>query len=155
MKLLRIALVAALLASSVAQAQTLTDNFGRTVTFTGNAYVVTDPRDPSVGISGSASSQAAAMYVVNSLRPAWYVPTPAPNPTVITSIAFLDRFTPAEQAAVQQAAASAPSTIGVGLTTGLATGTIDLTGPALKAWMDALVTAGAITSARESTILTP
>ena len=95
------------------------------------------------------------MAAINSMQPSWYVPPTPPNPTVITSIAFLDRFTAAEQAAVQQAAAAAPSTIGVGLTTGLAAGTIDLTSPVLIAWMNALVTAGAITSARETTILTP
>lgn len=80
---------------------------------------------------------------------------PAPRPTTITAIAFLDRFTPAEQAAVQQAAAAAPATLGVGLTTGLAAGTINLTSVAMKAWMDGLVAAGAITAARETAILTP
>lgn len=78
-----------------------------------------------------------------------------PHPTTILSIAFLDRFTAAEQGAVQQAAAAAPTTLGVGLTTGLAAGTIDLTSPTLKTWMDGLVSAGAITAARETAIVTP
>lgn len=82
--------------------------------------------------------------------------------TIITASAFLARFSPAEQAAVQQAAAAQPATIGVGLTTGLAAGTINLTGcaaacadPKLRPWMDSLVAAGAITAARETEILTP
>lgn len=85
-----------------------------------------------------------------------------PHPTTITSLAFFNRFTAAEQAAVQQAAAAAPATLGVGLTHGLVAGTVNLAGcpsacqdTTLKAWMDGLVTAGAITSARESAILTP
>ena len=85
-----------------------------------------------------------------------------PHPTSITSAAFLARFTAAEQAAVQAAAAAQPGTIGVGLTIGMVEGTVNLSGcptacqnTQLKTWMDGLVTAGAITSARESVILTP
>ena len=85
-----------------------------------------------------------------------------PHPTTITSAAFLARFTTAEQAAVQSAAAAAPGTIGVGLTIGMVQGTVNLAGcpgacvnAQLKAWMDGLVSAGAITSARETAILTP
>ena len=147
-------LMVMLVISSPVFAQTTTDNFGRTVVQTGGAYNVTDPRDGThFTLSGVAPSHA--MAVINSMQPAWYVPPALPNPTVITSIAFLDRFTPAEQAAVQAAAAAAPTTLGVGLTTGLAAGTIDLTSPVLKVWMNGLVTAGAITSARETVILTP
>ena len=85
-----------------------------------------------------------------------------PHPTTITSAQFLARFTSAEQAAVEGAAAAAPGTIGVGLTVGMVTGTVNLAGcptacqnVQLKAWMDGLVTAGAITAAREVAILTP
>ena len=85
-----------------------------------------------------------------------------PHPTTITSAAFLARFTPTEQAAVQAAAAAAPGTLGVGLTVGMVTGTINLAGcptacqnVQLKTWMDGLVTANAITAARETAILTP
>lgn len=87
---------------------------------------------------------------------------PAPHPATITSLAFFNRFTAAEQAAVQRAAASAPTTLGVGLTHGLIAGTINLAGcpsacrdPTIKAWMDGLVAAAAITAARETAILTP
>lgn len=85
--------------------------------------------------------------------PAWH-PTPPPKPTTISAGAFLARFTPAEQEAVQTAAAGAP-TIALGLTMGLATGSIDLTSGTLKTWMAGLVTAGAITAARSTTIMTP
>lgn len=139
---------------SLAFAQTTTDNFGRMVVQSGGVYSVTDQKD-GTHFTVSGVSPVRAMDVINSMQPAWYVPPAAPNPTIITSIAFLDRFTSAEQAAVQAAAAAAPTTIGVGLTTGLAAGTIGLTSPVLKAWMDGLVNAGAITSARETAILTP
>lgn len=76
-----------------------------------------------------------------------------PVQTVISSLDFFNRFTMDEHAAVWSATTT--SAIGVGLTQGLAAGRIDLTSPALKAWMDALVTAGVITADRETAILTP
>lgn len=85
--------------------------------------------------------------------PAWH-PAPSPPPTTISAGAFLARFTSSEQEAVQTAAARTPA-IALGLTMGLATGQIDLTGVTLKTWMAGLVTAGAITSARSTEILTP
>jgi hypothetical protein len=84
-------------------------------------------------------------------------PAPAPvlpNPTTISAGAFLSRFTMLEQAAIQ-AACSASPTLALGLTMGLALGNIDLTGPTTTTWMQALVTAGAITAARSTVILTP
>ena len=78
-----------------------------------------------------------------------------PHPTSIPDGAFLARFTAAERAAVQQAAVAQPATIGVGLTQGMVAGAVNLTDPALKAWMDGLVAGGVITSARETAILTP
>ena len=81
--------------------------------------------------------------------------TPPPNPTVISAVAFLDRFTPAEQVAVQTAAVTNPAEIGTLLTVGMISGMIDLTDPKLITWIGALVTANAITSARSTEILTP
>lgn len=75
-------------------------------------------------------------------------------PTTIPSIAFFNRFTQAETAAIWQAAVASPA-IGVGLMNGLAAGQIDLTSAAVKTWLDGLVTAGVLTNARETTILTP
>ena len=151
---MRVILAALLwLAISPAFAQ-ITDNFGRSISVSGNTYSVEDAKD-GTQFSVTAATTAQALSIINSMQPAWHVPPALPNPTVITSIAFLDRFTPAEQAAVQAAAAAAPTTLGVGLTTGLAAGTIDLISPVLKVWMNGLVTAGAITSARETVILTP
>lgn len=84
-------------------------------------------------------------------------PPAAPaNPTTITALAFFNRFTQAETQAIWKAAAAdTTGAIGAGLTNGLAAGTITLTDPIVQAWMNALVTAGAITSARETAILTP
>ena len=87
-------------------------------------------------------------------------PDPAaslPVSTQIQSADFLNRFTATEQAAIQQIALSSPQ-IALGLTMGLARGYIELDpvkGPLLRPWMQALVTAGAITQARMTEILTP
>lgn len=81
-------------------------------------------------------------------------PTPAPA-TRIGAAEFLARFTDAERLAVQTAAAAAPA-IALGLTMGLAVGTIGLVDDAVTAaWMASLVTAGALTDDRKTQILTP
>lgn len=76
------------------------------------------------------------------------------NPTSIPSLDFFNRFTPTETTAIWQAAVANPS-IGVGLINGLAAGTIDLTSATVSTWLAALVTAGVITAARQTVILTP
>ena len=83
-----------------------------------------------------------------------YVAPAVPRPTVLNPGDFLARFSSAEQLAVQQAAAANPQ-IALGLTMGLARGSIDLNGPLLKPWMQGLVAMGAITAARMTVILTP
>lgn len=81
-------------------------------------------------------------------------PTPAPQ-TEISAAEFLARLTDTERLALQTAADAHPS-IALGLTMGLATGTIRLAGDAaVSAWMAALVTAGALTADRKTQILTP
>jgi hypothetical protein len=92
---------------------------------------------------------------------AWKAAGNTPNPatlksppTILQAAAFFARFTPAEQAAIQAAAAASPQ-IGVGLTLGLAQGYVNLLSPILAGWMAALVAAGAITSARSAVIMTP
>lgn len=80
-------------------------------------------------------------------------PAPVPPvPTTLTPSAFLALFTPQEQLAVQTACNSNMSLL-LGLTTGIASGNIVLTSPAVIAWMNALVTAGALSSARAAAIL--
>jgi hypothetical protein len=82
-------------------------------------------------------------------------PPPVPPPPVnISAGDFLNFFTPTEQQAVQTACLASP-TLMLGLTMGLAQGTINLTSPVLAQWMAGLVTAGAITQARSTAILTP
>lgn len=82
------------------------------------------------------------------------LPVAAPS-IEITAAAFLARFTDAERLAIQQAADATPS-IALGLTMGLAIGTIRLQGdPVMAGWMAALVTAGAVTQDRATEILTP
>lgn len=77
-----------------------------------------------------------------------------PQPVEISNLDFYNRFTDAEKLAVQTAANASPQ-IALGLTHGLVSGSVTLTGPTIKAWMDALVAAGAITADRETEILTP
>jgi hypothetical protein len=104
--------------------------------------------------SGNADWQTYLAWVAagNTANP-YVAPVVAP-PTVISAVAFLGRFTQAEQLAVQQAAITNP-VIALGLTMGLAQGTINLDGPLLGPWMQGLVGAGCITAARMTVILTP
>jgi len=81
------------------------------------------------------------------------VATPLP-PTTIGAADFFARFTPAEQLAVQ-AAATANTQIGIGLTLGLAQGFVIFASPLLHNWMAGLVAAGALTAARATVIMTP
>jgi hypothetical protein len=61
-----------------------------------------------------------------------------------------------EQAAIWAAAAKdATGALGASLIKGLSAGTVDLTSSKVKTWMDALVTAEAITADRETAIPTP
>lgn len=111
---------------------------------TDGAMIPTDP--------GNLDYQAYLVWTAAGNKPD---PAPVPPPaTQIQAAAFLARFTPVEQAAVQQAAL-ANQQIALGLTMGLAQGYVDLTSPVLAAWMAALVTAGAITAARSAVIMTP
>lgn len=75
-------------------------------------------------------------------------------PTILNPADFLARFTPQEQIAVQQAAI-VNAQIALGLTEGLARGSIDLHGPLLGSWMQGLVAAGCITADRMTVIMTP
>jgi hypothetical protein len=75
-------------------------------------------------------------------------------PTTISSLAFFNRFTPAETGAVWAAAVGNPG-IGAGLMNGLAAGAVILDGAALSAWMNGLVAANVLTQARHDVILTP
>lgn len=156
----RFLILALLLASTPAWGATA-DSYGRAIAAQGNVYTVTDTHNGAT-FSVTAGSLAQALTTINAMRPSWYVPPTAPPPTTISTSDFLARFTAAERAAVQQAATAQPATIGVGLTQGLVAGTVNLAGcpsacqdPTLKGWMDGLVTAGAITAARETAILTP
>jgi hypothetical protein len=82
-------------------------------------------------------------------------PAPVPPPaTTIGTAAFMARFTPTEQIAIQTAASANPQ-IGFGLTLGLAQGFIILTSPILANWLAGLVAAGAITAARATVVSTP
>ena len=97
------------------------------------AYIPVDP--------GNADYAAYLAWEAagNSPDPA---PIP-PRPTQINPGDFLLRFTPTEQSAIQQLAIT-NGQIALGLTMGLARGYIDLAGPLLGPWMDALTAAGAI-----------
>jgi hypothetical protein len=82
------------------------------------------------------------------------MPTPPP-PTVIPIANFWARFTPAEQSAIETYATTNAS-IAQAMTFGAVVGMVNLiSGPIVTTWMAALVTAGVITSARSTAILTP
>lgn len=72
----------------------------------------------------------------------------------VTPGAFLARFTATEQSAIQ-AAALTNASVALGLTMGLATGYVDLTSQTCIQWVQGLVTAGVLTQARATAILTP
>lgn len=130
-----------------------TDTYGRIVTASNSgSYTITD--STGVNLTIEAPSIAAAVTTANGMAPSNWTPPPTPNPTTISTSAFLNRFTPAEQNAVWSSAITTPA-IGVGLQTGLSDGTVNLLSTVTVAWMAALVTAGAITSARSTVILTP
>jgi hypothetical protein len=80
--------------------------------------------------------------------------TPITPSSVITSLAFHNRFTDAEQLAVATAATSNPNVFNFYLLLALA-GTVDLANAIVIAGVDALSTAGVITSDRATQILTP
>lgn len=80
-------------------------------------------------------------------------PPPTPSNTVITTAAFFARFTQSELEASWAAGVSAPA-IGTGLMNLIVAGSVDLTSTDLKTLMDMLVSASAITSDRETAILT-
>lgn len=77
-----------------------------------------------------------------------------PKPTIIPAGVFFARFTDQERLAVQTAC-NASAALGVGLVNGLALGQITLNSDALKAWLDGLVSFGAITSGRKTELITP
>ncbi len=91
--------------------------------------------------------------------------TPDPAPTVaadsvITSFAYMQRFTATETAAIQTAALASPPTetslqIFNWLMMVAAAGTIDLTNTTVTTGMAALVAAGLLTQDRATAILTP
>ena len=112
----------------------------------------TDSTTWSVAFSPSATPQQIA--AANALIPTIVVADL--RPTVLSAAQFQARFTQLEQGAIWAAAAKdTTGSIGAGLTLGLTAQQIDLTDAVLKAWMDGLVLAGAITSQRETEILTP
>lgn len=82
------------------------------------------------------------------------IPPALPPPSTISTWDFLNRLTAAEQSSVQTAC-SASLLLQVGLTRALAAGTVTLTSPEVIAWMGGMVTAGAITADRSTTLLTP
>lgn len=76
----------------------------------------------------------------------------APVSSTLTPYEFLELFTPSEQLAIQTVCNSNMALL-VGLTTGIASGSIDLTSASVINWVNAVATAGAITGARATAIL--
>lgn len=100
---------------------------------------------------------AGALYLADGVTKAFtwtaYVP-PAPSyGLIITPLALLERFLPAEEAAIRTAQPSSVLIQGLMDRIRLAS-FIDLTAPNTQAGINALVTAGILTAARAAAILT-
>lgn len=91
-------------------------------------------------VSGGALAQAA--------------PVTLSNPVQIPALAFLNRFTAAEETAIAAAALTNASIL-IWLTKAGAAQMINLTDATTKAGLDALVAAGLLTADRAAAILTP
>lgn len=81
-------------------------------------------------------------------------PSSGPAPTAISKGAFLARFTSAELLAIATAAQTVAA-VNVWLITAQSADSIDLALPETTAGVDALVSAGLLTAARATAILTP
>lgn len=77
-----------------------------------------------------------------------------PNPTVITYSAFRERFTSGELSAVKSATLTDADCLDWALVAA-ANNAVDLAGDEVDSFLDAMVTAEAITSQRKTEILTP
>lgn len=108
------------------------------------AIIPTDPRNRD-HIAYVAWVQAG-----NTAKPV----VAATKPTSIPAGEFLQRFTPAEQLAIQTAALT-NAQLFLGLIQGLASGNITLTDPLVNAWLEGLVGVKALTEARKTAVLTP
>lgn len=100
---------------------------------------------------------AGALYLADGVTKAfnwtaWSPPAPSYG-LIITPLAMLNRFLPAEEAAIRNAQASNVSLQGLMDRIHLAS-FIDLTDPNTEGTINELVTAGILTAARATTILT-
>lgn len=125
------------------------DDFGRTITVSGNTYSV-----PGMTVSGVSADQALA--VIDAHAPEGWEPPAQPKSPVISWADFLRRFTDIERAASYRAKINDTSgQLGALYDLGAAVGTIDLSDPQVKAALDVLVSDGALTAERETEVLTP
>jgi hypothetical protein len=138
-------ILAALLIASPASAQTLTDSFGTTITKAGNVYT-------RGGVSVNAPSDAVALNTFNAMAPDGWVPPSRPPPTSISSSDFIKRLTPAERLAIATAGQSNAQIL-VWLTQLGAATTVIMSDPDLLAGVQAMVSAGLLTSQRAAQIL--
>lgn len=150
-------LLALLALSGTADARSLTDTFGRTVTVSPEgAYTVTDPRD---GFSATVRqpNDERALYTINAMRPAYLPLPPLPAVTKLSRADFLLRFTPADDPGLLKriiAAARSNDDIAQWLEIARSQDVIDLADPATRQGLDALVAAGLLSADRASQILT-
>lgn len=101
--------------------------------------------DPSATQTQIAAGQQAQAAIVLPL-----------NPRIIPSSAFQGRFTQAEQQAVWRAmGADTTGALGAAYTMAMTNGSVNLTDAMTSAFVNGLVAAGALTSARATAILTP
>ena len=117
------------------------------------ADIVAAAPQPTIPAGQTAVEGSPAQQPDGSWLQTWAL-VAVPAPTSISTWDFLNRFTAAEQLAVQTACAvSMP--LQVGLTQALANGSVTFADPRVTAWMAGLVSAGAITAVRSTVVTTP
>lgn len=136
----KIVIVLILFAGPAFAQRTLTDTFGATVTANGKGVYTRG------GVTIVAPTDADAMKVFNGMAPDGWTPPPQPVATMLPAGDFVERFTPAEVAAL---IAWNPALV-MRVTSA---GTIDTASPKLRAGFAAAVAVGKLTQARADQIL--
>ena len=147
---MRYLILAAVSAASPALAQNFTDQYGRAVTCTPAADGVSC--SSADGLTVTAQTPAQASGVFNGMAPSTWVPPAPPPPTTIDPLAFINRLTPAEQAAITTAGQSNVQ-VQLWLMKLASAQQVNVTDPLTIGGVNAMVAAGLLTAQRAAQIL--